>query len=139
MQRLKSGSGEAVSAFIRMLITTSGLYSSGLNWYLCRGLDSEKGRWKRNVQFENGKICHAIVFLTTNLVVEVVLENADIRRIVSVDAGDEVLNKLCPCGGCDPSHFYFLSQSDTRRVLPGCLQCTKLSSSLVAIQRRYPL
>lgn len=34
MQRLKSGKGHAVSDFMRMLITTSGLYRSGLNWYL---------------------------------------------------------------------------------------------------------
>lgn len=32
MHRLKSGSGDAVRAFMRMLMTTSGLYSSGLNW-----------------------------------------------------------------------------------------------------------
>ena len=32
MQRLKSGKGRTVKALIRMLITTSGLYRSGLNW-----------------------------------------------------------------------------------------------------------
>lgn len=35
MQRLKSGNGDDVRAFMRMFITTSGLYRSGLNWYLC--------------------------------------------------------------------------------------------------------
>lgn len=31
-QRLKSGKGDEVSALMRMLMTTSGLYRSGLNW-----------------------------------------------------------------------------------------------------------
>lgn len=34
MQRLKSGRGDAVRDFMRMLMITSGLYRSGLNWYL---------------------------------------------------------------------------------------------------------
>jgi hypothetical protein len=37
-----------------------------------------------NLQFEDRKVCKAVVLLTANLMVQVILEDTNIRRVVSV-------------------------------------------------------
>ena len=85
-QRLKSGKGHAVSAFMRMFITTSGLYSSPLNWYLLQIEWSRRQEYKEatSVQFEDSQISKTVVLFCPELMVQIVLEYADIGGVVSI-------------------------------------------------------
>jgi len=86
MQRLKSGKGHAARAFMRIFITTSGLYSSPLNWYLLPMERSIHQEYKEitSVQFEDSQVGKTVVLFCPELVVQVVLQDTDIGRIVSI-------------------------------------------------------
>jgi len=71
---------------MRMFITTSGLYSSPLNWYLLQIGWSRQQVYKEitSAQFEDSQISKTVVLFCPKLVVQIVLEDADIGRVVSI-------------------------------------------------------
>lgn len=60
--------------------------------------------WLRDsdLQFEDSKVGKEVVGAVIELLSKIVVKNVEVLRVVSVDAGDELLNVLRSCGGGDP-------------------------------------